>query len=201
MYIKVTSGFSFLMRVLFFGDGSIDTAKKATRMAIERHGWQLYKETDLTMSAGAHWLATRIFAHVLLQPNAFLTNVLNAHFEPVDQQTIIANIQYSGTKKGVFDFTSSARSRILRRMDEFWDGLSHYATSLRIDTLRADSFLREQDFVHEKQRLYIANRLNGVSGIFRYRCPACYTEHDQPFSEGDTTIVCQSCARVLKADA
>jgi hypothetical protein len=147
-YATVTTGFSYAMRVAFQGDGSVDTAKKATRMAIEKHGWQLYKETDLTIYAGAHGLPMRIYAHVLLQPGAVLTNVLHAAFEPVDPQTVIGGIQYSGKKHGVLDLTTRAKSRTLHRMDQFWDALSHYASSLRIATVRLDPFLRRQDYVH-----------------------------------------------------
>jgi hypothetical protein len=138
VYLKLTTGYSFPLRVVFVGDGSVETAKKATRMAIEEHEWKLYRQTELSLYAGSHSLATRVLAHLLLQPRQILTSVLHAQFKAMDSKTVVADIQYSGAKIGWADSPSNARERIHRRMDQFFDSLVRCAASVRLRTFRAD---------------------------------------------------------------
>lgn len=198
--MTLTTGFSFPMQVYFLGDGDVNTAKQATRMAIESHKWQLYKETALTIQAGAHWLPMRVCAHILLQPSSILTNVLDATFQPIDSRTVNSAIGYCGKKHGTFDFATRARARVLHRMDEFWDALSLHAKSLNIETLRLDPYLRRQDYRSKLQRLFLAKRLDSGANCYRYSCPACLEKFESSLSQCDSTVVCPKCSRYLTVE-
>jgi hypothetical protein len=186
--IPITTGFTFPMQVLFLGNGGIDAAKKAMRMAIEVHGWQLYKETELTMYAGGHWFLTRI---LLSQAN----NVLNVRFEPINRETIIGRIEYSGEKRGVIDFPRAAKCRILVRMDELWDALSHYAASLETSTFRFDPYLRKEDCAHNEHKFFSLSQPRRKNHPFE--CPVCEGKIKADFASEELMITCSHCKRYL----
>jgi hypothetical protein len=193
--IKITKGYSFPIQVLFRGNHALDHSMRALRMTSEQHGWKIYKQTEFTISGGPYSFVDRALAHASLQPKAALVKSFEATFDLQASRRVIMNLNYGGAR----DNWSHSKSivSILCLLDSFWECLQHYSNTLNLNSIRLDSFLREQDYVDSAQQLFVSEAKLLKNGSPSAQCPACATYLDISSNPVESVTACPICNRIF----
>lgn len=193
--ISITKGYSLPIRAVFLGDHALDHSMRALRMTSEQHGWKIYKQTEFTIAGGPYSLIDRALAHASLQPKAALVNFFEATFDLQDSRRVTMNLTYGGARSHWS--RSKSLVSVLCLFDSYWDHIRYYSSTLGLDTIRLDSFLREEDYIDTAQQLLVSKAKKSKNNSTSARCPVCSTALNISTFTGESVTTCPICNRLF----
>lgn len=189
-FMYVTYGYTVPLKAAFIGHDSFSLSKQSMKMTIESIGWRIYKESEMSMTAGPYGLAGRFCQAMLWAPQFNL----DIKFDQPEKNLSICSIEFKGPKKTVFD-SPEAKAKLFEDVDNLWDKLTHYASARDLQGIRFDCYIRKIDLVSSEQNLFLATIKSSWGGDKQVVCPACFNKIK--FSQSDVGRLneCRICKR------
>jgi hypothetical protein len=163
----ITRGLSLSLSILTTGVSCFDLTKRLMRMAIEKHRWRIYEEGESFIRGGPNG-SFRRFCQTMMWMNP---GGIRISFEPQDSTTVVSTVYLERPRQGLT--MGKLRRDAFGRMDSFWDSVSGYCGTYELGAVRLDPYIRKKDFVHEAQRLFMAQLERSLMGGTSARCPCC----------------------------